>query len=329
MNRSMLKEREGDTPVSDFDIPEDTTRLVVFDHGTAAVNLDPILDSLRKDLVVLVRKVAPKQADDTLYKLTRKLGLSESLELQAGFAELHGHRRNIGRYFMSVNTRGEYQFISPHSEGASAAGMQLAAFYCYENTTDGGETILIHVDGESTAWQTLRERVIRARPASRRLTADEIARARALHGLRLPADVLKDGDRVVADVASKIPGLSLVEVLTAPIKTHSAILGRELYACWDSVGSVDHELAFAYVALLKKWGLLKEPPGGLEVPEMDTAAPRRLWRSGADYSQIFQCRITYKLEPGDLIIQNNITWTHSATNWSPGSGTRNVAAAFA
>jgi hypothetical protein len=207
--------------------------------------------------------------------------------------------------------------------------MQLAAFYCYENTTDGGETILIHVDGESPAWHSLRERVIRAQPMSRCLTADESARARALHGLRLPGDVVQHSDRVVADVPSTIPGLSLVEVLTTPIKTHSAILARDLYACWDSVGSVDHELALAYVALLRKWGLLKESHGGLEVPEMDTAAPRRVWRSGADYGRLFECRITYKLEPGDLIIQNNVTWTHSANNWTPGSGKRTVAAAFA
>jgi hypothetical protein len=30
-----------------------------------------------------------------------------------------------------------------------------------------------------------------------------------------------------------------------------------------------------------------------------------------------------------LIIQNNLTWTHAVNNWSPGSGLRKVAAAFA
>ena len=95
------------------------------------------------------------------------------------------------------------------------------------------------------------------------------------------------------------------------------------------MASIDHDLSSAYTRLLKQWGLLKQPSNGSQVYELDNAAGRRVWRSGIDYSQIFKCRITYKLRPGDLLIQNNVTWTHSASNWSPDSGTRNVAAAFA
>lgn len=311
------------------DISEDISKLVIIEHGHTGIDLNLILASLRKDFVVLVRNVTAKQADETLYRVTHKLGLIESLELQAGFAELHGHRRNIGQYFMSVNSRTDYQFISPHSEGTSSAGMQLAAFYCYENSTNGGETILMNVDGESTAWQALREKATRARPASRRLSSDEVKRARALYGLRLPGDILRDDDQILAEMTSKISGLSLVEVLARPVRTYSCILDRNLYACWDSIGSIDHELASAYTRLLKQWGLLKEPADGLEAHQMDAAGPRRLWQSGIDYRQIFKSRITYKLEARDLIIQNNVTWTHSAANWSPDSGTRNIAAAFA
>lgn len=315
--------------MSEFDIPEDRSKLVIQENGNDGVDLNMIVSSLQRDLVVLARNVTAKQADEILYKVAQKLGLSESLELQAGFAAFHGHRRNIGKYFMSVNTRSDYQFIPPHSEGTSAVSMQLASFYCYENSTDGGETILMNVDGESKAWETLKEKVTRTRPVSRRLTPDEMKRAKVLYGLQLPDDVLRNDDQIVGEIPSKIPGLSLVEVLAKTRKTYSSILDRNLYGYWDSVASVDHDSASAYADLLKHWNLLKEPPGGGDIHQMDTAGPRRLWHSGISYSQLFKSRIILKLAQGELLIQNNFTWIHSANNWSPNSGTRNVAAAFA
>jgi hypothetical protein len=326
MSRLIEGARQMNAATPDFDILEDTTKLVVFEGG---MDLDLIAASLRKDLVVLVKNLAAKQADEIVYKIAHKFGLSERLELQAGFAEFYGHRRNIGRYFMSVNSRAPYQFISPHSEGASSAGMQLDSFYCYENSTDGGETVLINVDGESSAWQGLKELVTRVKSVSRRLSPDEAARARALYGVRVPADTVRDDDRIISEMKSAIRGLDLVEVLAEPVRTYSCILDRDLYALWDSVGTIDHDVAFMFAHLLRRWGLLKEPPDGFGVTEMDCAANRRLWRSGFDFARIFKSRITRKLSPKDLVIQNNLTWTHAVANWSPDSGTRNIAAAFA
>ena len=40
-------------------------------------------------------------------------------------------------------------------------------------------------------------------------------------------------------------------------------------------------------------------------------------------------KIVRKLEPGDLVIMNNQTWTHAANNWSPGSGVRRIGVAIA
>jgi hypothetical protein len=323
-----MREQKGES-MSEFDILEDRSKLVIIDHGNNGVDLNLIVSSLQRDLVVLVKSVTATQADETLYMVAHKLGLSESLELQAGFATFHGHRRNIGKYFMSVNSRSGYQFITPHSEGTSAVSMQLASFYCYENSTDGGETILMNVDGESKTWQGLKEKVTRARPIFKRLSSGQAMQAKALYGIRLPNDILRDDDQIVAETPSKVPGLALVEVLARTEKTYSRILGRNLYAYWDSVASYDHDLASAYLDLLKRWGLLKEPPCGIDLHQMDNAAPRRLWHSGISFLQIFKSRITHKLVPGDLIIQNNLSWTHSANNWSPNSGTRNIAAAFA
>ena len=315
--------------MAEWDLREDVSKLVVMEHDATGVDLNLVLGSLRQDLVVLIKNVPAKQADNTIFKVAQELGLSESLELQAGFATFHGHRHNIGKYFMSVYSRSDYQFIPPHSEGTSSVGMQLASFYCYENSTDGGETILMNVDGASEAWHTLREKVIRARPVSRRLSSSELARARAVYRLRLPSDVLREDDQIVAEIPSQIPGLSLVEALVKMEKSYSCILDRQLYAYWDSVASIDHDSASAYARLLKQWGLLKEPPSGVDLRQMDNAGPRRVWCSGIKYEQIFKSKITRKLAPGDLVIQNNLSWTHSVSNWSPDSGTRNVAAAFA
>jgi len=310
-------------------VPENLSRLMIVEHDGGEIKVDRLLRSLREDMVVLIRNVNAERADSVMYEVADRLQLSGSLKLQAGFAGFVGHRHTIGKYFMSVNKRDDYQFIPPHSEGSSFVGMQLASFFCYENNTDGGETILMNTDGSSSVWQSLKEKVRRGKIGSRPLARHEILRARGLYKLNLPADVIREDDQILEERTTEIPGLAIVDVLAKPQKTHSAILDRELYVYWDSVGSIDSDSAAQYELLLRQSGLLKEPNGGLQLHQMDNSADRRIWHSRVNYAHLFRCKITRKLEPGDLIIQNNLTWTHSASNWSPGSGTRKIAASFA
>ena len=314
---------------SELRVPEDIGKLIIMEHSSQGIDLDLVLASLRRDLVVLVRSVSADQADGVMHAVADRLGLSNALKLQAGFASFLGHRYNIGKYFMSVNNRDDYHFITPHSEGGSSIGMQLASFFCYENSTDGGETILMNVDDSSEVWQSLRESVKKGRLTSGRLPAHEIARARALYRVNLPADTLKEDDQILEERRTEIAGLTVAEVLAKPIKTYSCILDRKLYAYWDTVGSIDFDSAQEYAHLLRRCGLLREPAAGLDVSQMDNAADRRVWHSGVSYALLFKCKITRKLAPGELVIQNNMTWTHAVTNWSPGSGTRKIAACFA
>jgi hypothetical protein len=293
------------------------------------VDLAAILECLRQDLVVLVKGLSPTDADSLMSSIAGGFRLQENLELQAGFAAHQGHRHNIGQYFMSVNTRSDYQFIPWHSEGNSFTRMQLAAFFCYENSTDGGETILMNIDDSSDVWPSLREKAKRGKVASRSLSPQEIARVRGLYQLSMPADVLRNDDRVLEERPTDIPGLTVLSVLAQPRRTYSQVLGRDSYALWDSIASIDSDSADQYAALLKARGLLKQPPDGRSIREMDNTAVRHIWCSGVDYSRIFKCKLTLKLSAGDFIIQNNITWAHSACNWSPGSGTRKLAASFA
>lgn len=313
--------------MNDKDVPEDRGRLIANEYGGKESNSDALIDLLRQDFVVLLRNVPPEQADPILHAVTERLGLLNSLKLQAAYATLLGHRQRIGAYRMTVNNRSDYQFIPPHSEGDSFINMQLASFYCLENSTDGGETILLNVDDSSDAWPTLRERATKIARGSRALAGGEMKQATTLYHLHVPAEVLND-DQVLRERASDIPGLRLVDVLTSARRTHSMILKRDVYAYWVSIAIMDRDSLPFYVALLRRDRLLKEP-GTVPLEQMDNVAEQRIWSSGVDYSTLFRRKITYKLAPGDLVIQNNLTWAHAVSNWTPGSGVRNVSAAFA
>lgn len=310
-------------------VPEDRGRLRVLSQSQAQGNLDDIIEALKEDSVVLVKNLEADSADHIMHKVASRFDLGDNLKLQAGLASFRGHRQNVGRYFMTVNERGAYQFIPPHSEGDSFINMQIASFYCYENSTDGGESILLNVDDSSSVWELLKERCRRGRLASRPLAAHEVSRIRWMYHLNLPADILGDDDQILEERRTEIPGFTVLEVLARIRKTHSHLLDRKVYALWDSVGSIDFDLAAQYSDLLRQAALLREPENGLELHVMDNAAKRHVWHSGVDYSQLFTCKITHKMAPGDLLLQNNLTWTHSAANWSPKLGVRRITASFA
>src|SRR5262245_21962958 len=90
-------------------IQEDQSRLAIIkadsDNGVSS-----IVEALQKDQVVLVQNLGPDAADHLMHSVADQLGIADSLKLQAAFASVLGHRENIGRYYMSVNKRSEYQF---------------------------------------------------------------------------------------------------------------------------------------------------------------------------------------------------------------------------
>lgn len=306
-------------------IPEDPSRLKTVDARGNAVDASHVLELLEEDAVVLIRHVAAGQVDSVLQGVALKLGLLDSLELQASFADFLGHRRRVGRYRMSVNKRLDHEFIPPHSEGDSFINLQLAAFYCVENSTDGGETVVFNVDDSSRVWQGLREKVTRVAPGSRALSSSEWSRARSLYHLRNPPELSAD-DRILGEHGSEIPGLVLLDVLAPLNRSRSLILDADRYVYWDSVASLDFDSWRAFERVLKQSGRIS---AGEALERLDNALSRRVWSSGVDHTELFKCKLTYKLEPGDLLIQNNLTWAHSALGWSTASGMRDVAAAFA
>lgn len=309
-------------------IPEDPARLLILEPSERSViDLDLALKGLKEDKVLLFRDLDAEGADAALRRIAGAFGLLERLELQAAFAGMLRHRDRVGRYRMTVNARSSYNFIPPHSEGDSFSAMQLASFFCSENSTDGGVTVLVSIDDSSPSWPSLREQVTRLPRTARLLKAGELRRIIPMYHLHDPACV-QDNDVVLGERQSVIPGLAVLDVLAVPRRARSVILERELYSYWDAIASVDRSGAPAHLRVLRDGGLLKEPIGS-DPAKLDGTASRRIWSSGVDHETLFRCKITRKLSRGDLVVMNNLTWAHSATNWTPESGVRNVSAAFA
>lgn len=309
-------------------IQEDLTKLAVLTLGDAK-NIENVLSALKEDKVVLIQNATQADADSIVFSVAKKIGLAEKLETEAGFASIAGHRENVGKYFMSVNKRTEYQFIPPHSEGSNRTNMQLASFFSVENTTDGGETILFNTYQNSSQWNSLREVVTKCDVGNRKLSPQEIMQAKMILNIRVPEDILTQQDVVISEKDTPAPGVKLFNVLAPLQKMRSVILNRDCYVYWDSVASLDFDSGIEYFNFLKLSGLFKAPESNVDIAKLDNAHPRRLWNSGVKYDSLFESKITRKLVAGDLIIMNNLTWVHSTNNWTPGSGRRKVAAAFA
>jgi hypothetical protein len=319
------------TPQSKIVIPEDPSRLLVVPlMEIAADNTrmhSTIVDALKKDQVILIQGLSSVQADNLMMAVSSSFGLTDSLEVQAAFASSLGHRENVGKYYMTVNKRKDYQFVCPHSEGGSFGNLQLASFYCHENTTDGGETILMNTNQSTEVWHSLREQVRRGR-ATRPLTPGEIRRIKVKHRLDMAVNTLLADDEILSEEV--VDGdFSIYDVLAKPKKSYSKILEENLYVYWTDIESLDQDSLREFHQLLTENELLKLPPEGLDIGKMDDQGGTRSRRFGSDYVKLFKARITHKLKKGEFIIMNNLSWTHAVNNWTPGSGVRKVVAAFA
>jgi len=306
-------------------LSEDLSRLVTLKSDNRDEEF--IVDLLKKDQVVLVQDIEQKDADNLMHSIAAKFGLADSLEAQAAFASSKGHRENVGRYYMSVNKRDDYQFVPPHSEGNSFLNLQLASFYCYENSTDGGATILMNVEQSNDIWGGLREARTRGK-ATIELTRTEIEQIKLMAQLNMPEDKLRNDDEILGE-NQITPYFTLFDVLAIPQKSYSRILDRELYVYWDTIECVDYDSITAFNRFLKQHDLLRLPSEVLDIKMLVDSSERRVRQFGSDYDKIFKSKITRKLKPGEFIIQNNLTWAHSVSNWTPNSGLRKVVAAFA
>lgn len=305
-------------------VPHDMDRVEIADRRTEDFSVSTIVTALKGDRAVLVRHVVERQADQIVGEVAAEFGLSRELESQAAFASIQGHRRTVSKYFMTVNRRKDFEVILPHCEGSRLQNIQLASFYCHENTTDGGTSLLLNINQDYPAWQSMKELVTRIDPSGRPLTATERAIARAKF---LAEEVPEVSDQLVQERPSGIPGVRFLWALATLRKCFSKVLQLEVYPYWYDAATIDFDSVKECVQLMSYHGLLREPASG---PRIDHFAHHRLlWNSSVTYDELFKSVFIHKLEPGDLIIQNNLTWAHATSNWTPGSGTRNIVSAFA
>jgi len=185
----------SNTQISSVDT--DAEKLAILTKCTGNLTVENILIALKKDKVVLIRDLSSEGADELMASVADALQLRDDLEIQAGFASIQGHRQNVGRYYMTVNKRENYEIVTPHSEGRSSVNIQIASFYCYENSTNGGESILFNVDNESPSWLQQREQIVKAKITKSSISATEIAQAKALFRLDLEKDLLRRDDEIL------------------------------------------------------------------------------------------------------------------------------------
>jgi hypothetical protein len=327
----MLYNELQESPSARIAIPEDASRLLIVPAMALAASDSEmsgmIVEALKKDQVILIQGLTPEQADGLMMKVSALFGLADSLEVQAAFASSLGHRENAGKYYMTVNKRKDFQFVCSHSEGGSFGNLQLASFYCHENSTDGGETILMNTNQTTEVWQSLREQVRRGK-ASRPLTPGEVRRIKMKHRVDMAVDALTADDEILSEEVVDAD-FSIYEVLAKPKKSYSKILGENLYVYWTDIESLDQDSLREFHQFLAENDLLKLPPEGLDIGKLDDQAGSRQRGFGSDYAKLFKARITHKLKKGEFVLMNNLSWTHAVNNWTPGSGTRKVVAAFA
>jgi hypothetical protein len=306
---------------------EPEEHLVAVNVGDA--RCDAIARLISTNKVVLIHGVSPVDADKLMHGIATEFGLTSELEIQAGFAGLHGHRNNIGKYFMSVNNRADFAFIPPHSEGGSRMNMQLASFYCFENTTDGGETVLWGVGADDNAWTMMKEHKFKIRTNRNDLSRAEVAMLKMMYEIDVSTDFIHSDDQIVQLVDEPVEGVFRYGVLSPLSKSHSKILGESHFTCWDTVGSVDLDIAKDFSWAIHKAGLLRAPQGLTDWDNLDSTRTRKLWSSSNRLTSLFNRVIVRRLRRGELIVMNNITWAHSACGWTPGTGVRQMAACFA
>ena len=308
--------------------PLDSPHFATFQASESDQLIFEIGTAIKLGRVALVQGVGPDAADRIIGKVADRFGILDSLEIQSGFAGIQGHRENIGRYLTTVNRRPDYGFLCSHSEGQRNMVVQIACFYCYENTTDGGVTILQSTDPNSSEWSLLREVTIKLDLCGRTLSRTDVAQARALFGVILPDDILSDRDEVLRERESPFSGVRFFDTLSPLTKAYSVVSEQHVYVCWENVSAADLDSTKQFMQLLRNCELLREPVGR-DISKLDYSYSRKVFSSGMAYEKLFTSRVIRKLRPQEFIIFNNMLWTHAASNWTHSSGIRKLAAVFA
>ena len=117
-----------------------TPHLVATEHH--ALDGDALRHTVGRNQLALVRGVEFRVACALFGDLVDHYGLRDSYEVQMRYVvNTMAAREAVDDVAVTVNRRGPYQMIQPHSEGDTTSPLELFGLYCERNATSGGESI--------------------------------------------------------------------------------------------------------------------------------------------------------------------------------------------
>ncbi|PHS16272.1 MAG: hypothetical protein COA78_04005 [Blastopirellula sp.] len=301
----------------------------IVSYGWSGLDYNQVKSSIESDKLVLIRSIQHEQASQLFSELVNHYGLKESYDLQMQLVvHMMEGRSSINDIAVTVNEREPFQIIQPHSEGDSSSQLDLFSLYCSQNALHGGENVLSLIN-QSADHSNLRakEKVI----VGEDLTDFEVNELRSHHLDTKRADKsILEKDRMLMETSR-----GSIVVRTVPLEpARSAINGEELVTYWDNV--TVHDIAFHryqfellnHLAILNNGG--ENNYESYMHLENDSDWVPADTNSGTleQTSALFVCHIVHKMQPGDFLLFNNRSWTHSVNNWPP-CETRKLSAMYA
>ncbi|WP_282081309.1 TauD/TfdA family dioxygenase [Aquimarina algiphila] len=282
------------------------------------INISEIKDSIEQNKLVLIRSMPFDNSSSIFGELVDEYGLRSSYDIQMQLVpHMIDYRKPIDEVAVTVNERGPFQIIQPHSEGYSGSPLELFGLHCTQNSITGGENILSLINQKADYSKLLaKEKVI----IGKDLSAKDINTLRRGH---LDAKEILPSCNSVCRVLKETQQGSVV-VKTAPVKAmKSPISGETLFTYWDNITVHDHAFHRHQYEILCHLGILNEADGlsyedYIHIEGESYCAP--IDTDSGDVEQtakLFDSHVVYKMQPNDFMLLNNRVWTHSVNNWPP------------
>ena len=304
-------------PIYNTQTDETIDSLIVLESNT--IDISKITEALANDKLVLLRSFSFEKSTALFNQLVDHYGLRDSYDIQMQFViQMMSDRTGIEDVAVTVNSRGPFEVIQPHSEGHSTSQLDLFGLFCKQNANSGGQNILSLIN-QSADYSKLvaKEKVI----TGQNLSQTDINELRSTHfDAKIVASDNRPTDKVLYETEK-----GKVVVRNNPIKPSKSIINnQDIYTYWDNVTVHDHAFHKHNYELLKALGILNENSSAnyedyMHIEEDSIWAPADT-NSGdtAETAKLFDQHILHDMQPDDFLLFNNKAWTHAVNNWTPG-----------
>ena len=305
------------TPIFNSETDEKIEDLLIFESDS--INAEKIIEALIKNKLILIRSFSFEKSTSLYKELVDHFDLRDSYDIQMQFVvNMMMDRSGVDDVAVTVNNRGPFQIIQPHSEGDSTSQLDLFGLYCKTNSESGGENILSLINQSADHSKLkMKEKVI----VGENLSEADINELRSRH---MDAKEVVSHSSDTNKVLYENPNGKVV-VRNVPIKPYRSVINNEeLYTYWDNITVHDHAFHKHHYQLLKKLEILNEVPNSdyeyyMHVEKDSDWAPADT-NSGSvsETANLFNKHIVHKMKADDFLIFNNRAWTHAVNNWAPG-----------